>query len=155
MRTKKRLASLMLATVIVMSFGFSVSANNNSDTYYSYYQLPAYTSYVVLTPGRSKTDKSSTYVYFYSTNNAALNTYGVQYSVHGGSSSSTYVVNCTSYVSSCLIYPGFKRLIHQNVYELGYTYAFLGLSAPNVQVQGTSPDGLWSPDSTGTYIYAN
>lgn len=154
MRTKKRLASLMLATVIVMSFGFSVSANNNSDTYYTY-QLPAYTSYVVFAPGRLKMDTSSTYVNFYATDSSAMITYGVQYSVHGGSSSSTYVKNCTSYVSSCLIYPGSKRLIHQNVHELGYTYAFLGLSAPNAQVQGASPNGLWSPDSTGTYLYAN
>lgn len=155
MRTKKRLAALVLAIATVMSLGFSVSANNNTDTYYVYYGLPSYTNYVVLTPGRVKMDTSSTYVYFYSTDNYYLNTYGVQYSVHGGWSSSTCIENCTSYVDSCVIRPSQKRLIHQNVYEWGYDYAFLGLSAPNSLVEGTSPDGLWSPDSTGTYPYAN
>jgi len=154
MRTKKRLASLMLTTVILMSFGFPVSANNNTDTYYTY-TLPAPAYYVVITPGGLKTDTSSTYVYFYSTNDTALKNYGVRYSVFGGANINVAVENCTSYVSSCIIYPATKRLIHQNVHELGYTYAFLGLCAPNSQGQGTTPDGLWSPDSTGTYPYAN
>ncbi len=155
MKIKNKILALALTiSVIGSTSALSVSASNNGDTDYSF-SLPASDYYVYSTPGRSKTDTSPSYVNFDSSNNSYLNTYGVQYSIHGGHNSTTREANCTCNGTSCIIFPGTARRIHQTVYEDNYSYAFLGASAPNSYVAGKTVTGVWSPDSTGSSPFAN
>jgi len=155
MNFKRKISALVLALSMVSSISvMPVSASNSSDTNYTF-TLPTSSYYVYSTEGRAKTDTSPSYVNFGSSTNDYLNTYGVQNSIHGGYNSSTRVANCTSNGTSCIIFPGTARRIHQKVKENGYSYAFLGASAPNSYVAGKTVTGLWSPDSTGSSPFAN
>ncbi len=142
--------------LLVMSVGFPVSANNHSDTSFEF-SLPDWQYVTIYTPGRYKSDTSSSYVYFYDTTDYWLQAYGVHFSIWGGESSQTWIENCTSPggYGAPIIYPDQKRLIRQNVCEWGYDYAFIAASAPTPGAAGACPAGLWSPDSVGSYPYAN
>lgn len=155
MKINRRFTVLALAISMVTCLSvMPVSASNNGDTSYTF-SLPASNYYTYTTPGREKTDTSPSYVNFGSSSNGYVNAYGVQYSIHGGYNSSTRIANCTCGGSSCIIFPGTARRIHQTVKEDGYSYAFLGASAPNSYVAGKTVTGLWSPDSTGSSPFAN
>ena len=152
----KKLKLTLVTVLLVLSIGVPVFASNSSDTSYSF-SCPELNIVLWFTNGRSKQDSSSTYVKFNSTSSYGLNAYGVLFSVWGDNSStlSNSKVNCTLGVSSCKIYPNSKRLIRQYVKEWGYSYAFLAASGPNHIAAGETATGVWSPDSTGTYTYAN
>lgn len=142
----KLLKYFSLVAVTVFLLALPVSANNSSTTTYSY-SLPDMQYYVVYRPGQYKSDTTPAYVDFQSTD-YVFSAYGVNYSIHGGYNNQTVSANCTSYVSSCRIYGGTSRRIHTNVYEWGYSYAFIGLNAPNPTVAGNTASGVWSPDSS-------
>jgi len=152
---KKFIATILTAASVVTIFATgAVSANNNSDKPFGF-TLPAYDWYVRYTTGRDKMDDSPSYVNFDSSVYGSVQKYGVQFSVHGGRTQNNCIENCTCYGTSCIIKPGTARRIHTNVYEWGYSYAFLGASAPNSYVAGKSISGVWSPDSKGKAEFAN
>ena len=152
---KKIIATILSAVATVVCFtAVPLSANNNSDVDFSF-KLPAYYYYKTTTEGEYKEDTSPTYVHFYDHSSWAVGEYGVQFSVHGGNSVYKVSENCTCGGTSCIIYPDSHRRIHQNVKEWGYSYAFLGTSAPNSLVAGKTIYGQWSPDSTGSSPFAN
>jgi hypothetical protein len=152
---KKFIATILTAASVVTIFATgAVSANNHDDKEFGF-TLPAYDWYVRYTVGEKKMDTTPSYVKFYDSVYGSVKEYGVQFSVHGGYNKNNCIENCTCYGTSCIIKPKTARRIHTNVKEWGYSYAFLGASAPNSYVAGKSISGLWSPDTIGDAPFAN
>lgn len=148
---RKKIITLFLTIVMLMSaLSLTAFAKNNHDVAFSY-SMPNEGYYRVYGVGQRKEDASGSYVYSYSSNPAG----GSYYSIHGGHTSSLAngYTNCTKN-DSAIIYAGQKRRIRQYVYEWGYSYAFIGL-APTSGQSGLTINGKWSPDSLGSYPYAN
>lgn len=142
MQIFRTVTSLFLAGVLASTAMLStVSANNHSDT-----NLPnAVVSYYVGagTASRAKQDKSSTYI-----NNRSgfvLNT-----RVFASANSSNQTKGGVAHINTA----NGKRLIRQYVYENGYRSCYMGLWAGKTGIIGRI-SGLWSPDSVGSYTYAN
>lgn len=142
---KKKFLTIMLICFVSMTSFITVSANNQDDTklpgeHITYY-LCAKTGY------RGKTDDSSVYVDNRSGFSIDVRTFGAM-----NNNYSTEGVNCTYH--NYAIVPSAKRLIHNLIYENGYYYCRLKVYTANNGTSGTLK-GYWSPDSVGTYPYAN
>lgn len=95
---------------------------------------------------REKMDNSSVYVKNTSDVNALISVYA--YTTDG------YIHDASTYKGSTLktkdvsIPARSERLVKQFIYELGYRYAYVHFTGPGSH-------GCWSPDSIGSYPYAN
>ncbi len=150
----KKIISVVLCLLSIATlFIIPVSANNHTDTNFSF-NLPATYKYIVNLNGRIKQDATGSYILSDSTNVSE----GALFSIHGYNSqypsSASQVTNCTKNTSA-RIWPGQARRIRQYVYEWGYTYAFIGGSAITNAGVGHELTGVWSPDSVGSYPYCN
>lgn len=135
----KKLLSLVLTTVITVSSVVPAYANNNADT-----ALPqsfvALTSYAI-TSLRGKTDTTSHYVY----NKSSFAVY-----VHSlDANNHDHTVNGVATVPA-----GKERFVRNNIYEHKKYECKLKLSTTRMSDHGTLK-GWWSPDSVGSYPYAN
>lgn len=138
MKIKKIIAAaLIMCTSIVMAT--PAYANNSVDS-----TLPSeyisYTTYVS-TELRDKYDSSYHYIY---------NKCGIQISVLSYSQSN---VNCTK-SSYALIPANSERFITNYVYEWGYRNCKLSIRG-NIPGASVKLEGVWSPDSVGSYPVAN
>lgn len=136
---KKKILAVFCMCVCLMGGSLTVLAeNNHQDT-----RLPSsFISYTTSckTANRNKTDSSSVYI---------QNTCGMNLKVYVKSAGN---VNCT-YKGSATVKSG-KWLLHNTVYEKGYKTCHLQISTANSSVSGKL-SGNWSPDSVGSYSYAN
>ena len=166
MKTKRFLAALLAVMMLVSTFAFSASANNNTDVNF-YFDFNS--GYICEDESvRLKTDTSSSYVNYNTTTTGGLaqGPYKIQVFIYGSDNYSTGFVDCTSYTSTGLartpayVTKGTEGLVRQDVYEefsqngevscWGKIYGKL--------VTGYSADyatGCWSVDSVGTYQYYN
>lgn len=150
-----KIITFMLVLAIISSVGVlpTFAAGNYTDSSFSL-TCPTY-GYLVCEGNvyRKKLDSTATYVHCISGPST-----GVYFTVWGGIEISTNysvpVANCTRY-GQALIYPGQQRFIAQYVYENDYEYAHLGLLTRYATDVGTTVTGVWSPDSVGSYPYAN
>lgn len=143
---KKKLLAIFGVLILTLSFVMvPVSANNHKDEGFIFYLDGVSAS---VTKMREKQDASSTYVAvdYTPSGGAKFSVLGVKLGNHGSTS-----VNCTknNYV---ILYGGQTRLVRQYVYERGYTLC--ELFGDVAKLKGKTY-GLWSPDSVGSYPYAN
>lgn len=135
---KRRFFIALCLCLYLMGSTVTAFANNHTDS-----ALPtkfiSYTTWAD-TPNRSKTDDSSVYI---------KNTSGMVLWVNIKSSSG---VNCT-YNGHAAVKSG-EWLMHNTVYEEGYRSCHLHISTNTNGVSGNLK-GYWSPDSVGSYDYAN
>lgn len=146
------LIAMLLVTTVVLGSGVLADASGNTGDTYFQYTLPQMGTINIYNPGRAKLNATGTYVYLQSGPAS-----GVRFSVWGGYASSwqnTTLLNFTG-GGGADIWVTQQRRISQYVYENGRTYAFLGIT-PRVQGDvGSALSGLWSPDSQGSWPYAN
>ena len=153
MKNSKRLVALMLLVVTIFSVvSVSASAPNWRDT--AFYNFRLKSSQCYLYP-REKEDTTPCYVKI---NDATYNQ-TIFVSANGcyAQSSSATRYNCTrdgngNPVTRVSILPYQGYLVRSMIYEFKYPYASHGLSTPIVA--GNEVDGVWSPDSVGSYPYA-
>lgn len=144
----KKICSLMLVTVLACGIlGTVVSAKNNADTYYTFHvDAKVQNAY---TQARAKEDSSSTYVNL----NFAPFTYtycDVQGYVAEGNTGLMQWKDKTC--NGTIIMSLGKWLVRQTVYEHGGRSARLKFRRYNTDGY---LGGCWSPDSSGSYTYAN
>ncbi len=143
---KKTFVSSICALVFVAASVAPVSAANTGDTPFRF-TVPDAGYYRIFAPGRRKDNSSSMYIYYQSGPR-----YNTRFSGHGGITDYQALKNCTV-GDSAIIEVGMKRRLRTNIYEWGYTYAFIGgcnNAPPNQEIAG-----VWSPDCAGNYPYAN
>ena len=139
---KKAAAVFAAAMTILSASAMPAFANNHTDRKWNVYHGSS-------TYSERKDDTSSVYVYNQSK-------YGVTVSVYGRSGkygSNIDVSWCSGYprkfaTTGLFVPAGEKRLIHQYVKEKKYSSAAIVLT-------GYDSSGWWSPDSVGSYQYAN
>lgn len=139
---KKAAAVFAAAMTILSASAMPAFANNHGDTKWSVYHGAS-------TYSRAKLDASSMYVYNTSKYGVTVSVYGR----NGENGTNTDVSWCSGYprkfVTKGLFVPaGGKRLIHQYVNERKLSYAAITFT-------GYDSAGWWSPDSIGSYTYAN
>ena len=134
----KRVCAFCASALMLASSALPASAANITDTKWSFELSYNSTSHV--TPAREKTNTSGTYVYY-----------------QGGTPDTLQcdVLNSENQ-SMCRktgpIDVGKKGLIAQYVYEEGFRWAKLKLFTSETQ---GGAEGVWSPDSVGSYPYIN
>ena len=128
MKIKKM--AIVLSAIMALSTlgGLSTSANNSTDTVYSF------------------TTISTGWIYFTETRAKATQPNGTYFSIWSGGTNYTRNETATLYV-------GQKRRIAQFVYENGKRNCYLGVSPRDYNSSKIA--GLWSPDSVGSDPYAN
>ena len=136
----KRVCAFCASVLMLASSALPASAVNYKDTTWNYdisYNQMSYT-----TEPRAKQDTSGTYVFYEGGTPASL-----RCDVLNASGTSM----CRKIGSIGL---GKKGLIAQYVYENGYRSARLKVTAPSSTTYGGA-EGVWSPDSVGSYPYIN
>jgi len=145
----KKLCSLAFALVMVLSLCLTPAfAANTSDT-----TLP--TSFISYTSGATTTVRNKTNttpVYMNNTSGMTLWVYANGGSKPSGSISCTYSTGTTVGIFAT-VKPG-KYVIHSTIYEKGYRSAWLNISTATNGVSGYC-NGVWSPDTAGSYPSAN
>lgn len=135
----KRICGIVLAlSLTVMGVPNVAFAANTSDTGFAFSVGPSYFS---RTEYRAKTNTTSVYV------NKLSGPQVTHFSVLAGNNVYQNAGKGLAPVS-----PGQKRLIHTYVYENGYRSCALASIANPYSGWST---GVWSPDSIGSYPYAN
>lgn len=138
----KRLVAALSAVLCLASFaGLSASAAETKDKVYKFNYIEK--GWVYFTETRPKTNTTGTYVSYLTGNTQPKGTY---YSVWSAGENDTRN-------GAGIIYPGQKRKLAQFVYEKGKRDCYLGVS-PN-GYNSSEISGVWSPDSVGSYPYAN
>lgn len=152
MKKLKRFLVLTLTIVtLVVAMGVTASASNYEDSNIPTDFSISFFSFKNLGSCRSKEDTSTLYLYI---TNATRTTVQVQALGTDSTMSSTKNLTvadgvCVDYVT-CARYVQYN--IHSDIYEDGYRYATLAFRSPNVL--GDTINGVWSPDSIGTYTDA-
>ena len=136
---KKKLLALFLA-VAVGSTGIVASAKNNSDTSLPNKKVSFSFSSAAQTDLRAKEDSSSHYI---------KNNSGFDLWVRSLNSSNTNL----TYKGRAIVKGGQWR-IHNSIYEKGYRSCKLDITSAKSGVSGYLK-GVWSPDSLGSYPFAN
>ncbi|HBT65680.1 MAG TPA: hypothetical protein DEB10_13570 [Ruminococcaceae bacterium] len=141
MKIKKM--AIVLSAIMALSTlgGLSTSANNSTDTVYSFTTIS--TGWIYFTETRAKEDASGSYAYYVQ---GATQPNGTYFSIWSGGTNYTRNETATLYV-------GQKRRIAQFVYENGKRNCYLGVSPRDYNSSKIA--GLWSPDSVGSDPYAN
>jgi hypothetical protein len=150
MKKFKFLGIVFAMTLIFTSFTtITALAANTSDTSYSTGSMSSVGSnyYASQSPNRYRAKQNTTATYVYSQSGSSC-----YFAVWGYSSSSGGTQYSADTISRGLIAPGQRRFLRQWVYENGHPYAALIASPVSAN---TSNAGLWSPDSVGSYAYAN
>lgn len=137
---RRFLATLCLCLCLIgnTATAFAADENNHQDSTLPYEFIGYLAS--ADTIGRKKMDDSSVYI-------ESTTAFDLKVVVMVNSK-----VNCT--YKGYAIVPKAKRLIHNTVYEEGYTSCYLRISAADSGETGMLT-GKWSPDSVGSYPYAN
>ena len=136
---KKKLLTLFTVCCLGMSMTVPVMANNSTDT-----TLPEKfvdSSRHVQTGLRSKQDKTPHYVYNTSKFGYQVISYNENFVNH--------TVNKTATVAA-----GKKRFVRNTIYKDGFRKCRLDITVAKVGTSG-NVQGIWSPDSVGSYPYAN
>ncbi|MDD5796500.1 MAG: hypothetical protein PUD24_06165 [Oscillospiraceae bacterium] len=168
---KKALSIITCLLVIFMLFILPASAANNTDTNFSIsITSTSVTSSNSATARRLKTDTSSSYINYTKLadkTTSASGPYKFIAKIYGSATSSSAMVDCTSYVhnssgtvigyrSDAVVTKGSVGLIRQDVYEMfgSGAYGQIWGRAYSSSYTGTAK-GCWSVDSVGSYSYYN
>ena len=136
---KKLIASMLSAVMLIMSINCTAFARSHQDSYFDFYVGPGIENH---SDFRLKEDDSPVYVYLFNWGPAYVDFCVIN----------TAFVIQNSGTGIARIYAGTKRLIHTHVYENGYSYCALGSSDNDCSGYAV---GAWSPDSVGSYPFAN
>ena len=143
MKKVKRLLALGAAALMLSSvFAMPASAANYGNTSWNFNVDHLNKPYITET--RSKEDSSGTYVYY-------------KEGTVTGVVCDVITVDGKSMCDGRLgtVHKGDERLIAQYVYERGYRECKLKLKGDRAYDGGGGAGGQWSPDSVGSYPYAN
>ncbi len=155
---KKRLVCIALLLAVILSVtAVSVHASNHSDTYFYDITVPRGT-FSAMIPHRSKTDTTPVYLkiinVYYSMVNVNVQAVGLDFPI---TDEPITVENMTysngQIVNSVSVYEGMDYLVRSLIYERGYRLASLRFMT-GLGHSTTIFEGKWSPDSVGSYQYA-
>lgn len=150
MKLKKILTVTVIAMMMFSSISsLNVSAKNNKDTVFDFNVQPNSTVY---TNGhfRAKEDSSAPYCHLQI---AASNGFNMRILSIDNNLNPYSIVDATK--GTALMYAGQKRLIRCSVRDVGRRYCAIGAKSRNNGDSSGRAMGVWSPDSLGSYPYAN
>lgn len=145
MKSKKILAAICAASLLVSNMSLTSFANNSSDTAFDFNFN--YLATVCRTEGREKLDDSSCYI-----KASKLPSGGMEVRINGAHMQYKDTWKNVTVNNAWISKTGVGRFIQQLVYENGYAYAQLEGRKSN-QTQDAA--GVWSPDSVGNYPILN
>lgn len=138
---KKKIIALLLVCMCTLVTVTPAFASNIDSTFPSTF-ISNTSSY----ESNHRYKENSSSVYINNTSGLDLNV-----NIYGATNISSYGANCTP--RKTIVQTG-KWLMHNTVNESGYTYCYLKINANKSGVSGYLT-GQWSPDSVGSYPYAN
>lgn len=143
-KLKSRVLGAVMATAMIAAVAAAVPANaaTTQPQYFTFAVQGSYSYYN--TAGLDKGDKSSAYVYVWSSSQSSYMPTQIM-----GKASNGWV-NATL-AGSVNLYRGNKYSVRNLVYERGQRKANLRAQAPT-STDTLRAEGYWSPDSSATYI---